>query len=586
MKSIVILIVLSSVACYGIAQSSGQSDGIEIVKNDLRHSDQDSTSLRFTVELASRYMAIDRDSAERYVTRGLILAKRSHSYGIEGALHRQMGLIHVGRSDFESANEEFKLAHTCFEKADDAESLSRILLNLGAVQGIWGNRPEAFRFYFEGLRVVDSIDYAFLRPQFHINMGRLYYENYDFDEAARQFDLADSSALAAGRIDLMPNIKLTIAGITRVQGDRDRTYAAIEQVIAMADSSTYARNVLPSAYRQLGELYLEDENYTKAKENFLLMLSQVENIEVGYPAPSSQDSLAGMTGLGKALLELGNTREARGYLEWSNKRSRETGDLLQSSMAVGALARLEETDGNYPEALIYAKLYKTLSDSLKNNESVKRIADLEAEAEYKAELQRKSAEQERIDAANKRREVTYLSSAIVAILTALVLLLLFRLQRLKTREAELANKNLQLDIDHKNRELASNVLYLLKKNELLSDVSKKLKKARRGDSSDRKSTIDEVIQEIYTSTKDIGWEEFELRFKEVHTDFYEKLTHTFPNLTPNELRLCAFLKLNMTTKDISAITFQSEHSIVMARSRLKKKLGIEDERLNAFLNHL
>ena len=99
--------------------------------------------------------------------------------------------------------------------------------------------------------------------------------------------------------------------------------------------------------------------------------------------------------------------------------------------------------------------------------------------------------------------------------------------------------------------------------------------------------FDEIINEIYVNSKDLGWEEFELRFKEVHADFYNDLTRQYPDLTPNELRLCAFIKLGMSTKDITAITFQSDHSVVMARSRLKKKLGVsKDERLATFLNSI
>jgi DNA-binding CsgD family transcriptional regulator len=83
------------------------------------------------------------------------------------------------------------------------------------------------------------------------------------------------------------------------------------------------------------------------------------------------------------------------------------------------------------------------------------------------------------------------------------------------------------------------------------------------------------------------WAEFEMRFQQVHQDFYRKLHETYPDLTPNEIKICAFLKLNMTTKDISAITFQSVKSIQIARTRLRKRMGIErDENLVAAIQAL
>jgi DNA-binding CsgD family transcriptional regulator len=81
------------------------------------------------------------------------------------------------------------------------------------------------------------------------------------------------------------------------------------------------------------------------------------------------------------------------------------------------------------------------------------------------------------------------------------------------------------------------------------------------------------------------WQEFEAHFTRVHSDFYQKLQEKYPNLTANEKKLCAFLRLNMSTKDISAITYQSINSITVARSRLRKKLNIEGEDIH-LINYL
>ena len=74
-----------------------------------------------------------------------------------------------------------------------------------------------------------------------------------------------------------------------------------------------------------------------------------------------------------------------------------------------------------------------------------------------------------------------------------------------------------------------------------------------------------------------GWKEFESSFQEVRPGFYIRLNKQYPNLTPNEQKLCAFLSLNMSTKEISSLTFQSVESIRKARYRLRKKLQIADD---------
>jgi DNA-binding CsgD family transcriptional regulator len=76
-------------------------------------------------------------------------------------------------------------------------------------------------------------------------------------------------------------------------------------------------------------------------------------------------------------------------------------------------------------------------------------------------------------------------------------------------------------------------------------------------------------------------------FGKVHRSFYEKLNEQYPNLTANERKICAFLKLNMSNKDIANITFQSDDALKKARLRLRQKLGIDREtNLAVFLQNI
>ena len=84
------------------------------------------------------------------------------------------------------------------------------------------------------------------------------------------------------------------------------------------------------------------------------------------------------------------------------------------------------------------------------------------------------------------------------------------------------------------------------------------------------------------------WKDFEERFREVHKEFYNKVNIQFPNLTENEKKLCALLRLNMTTKEVATITHQNPNTIEVARTRLRKKLGLsnKDISLVSFLSNL
>jgi DNA-binding CsgD family transcriptional regulator len=73
-----------------------------------------------------------------------------------------------------------------------------------------------------------------------------------------------------------------------------------------------------------------------------------------------------------------------------------------------------------------------------------------------------------------------------------------------------------------------------------------------------------------------AWDEFRLRFAEIHTDFYDNLIKHYPVLTENDMRLCALIKLKMSTKEIAAILHQQVNSIKVARKRLREKLQMND----------
>lgn len=129
--------------------------------------------------------------------------------------------------------------------------------------------------------------------------------------------------------------------------------------------------------------------------------------------------------------------------------------------------------------------------------------------------------------------------------------------------------------------MTSNVMSLMKKNEILSKIANKLlfveKEATK---QEVKSVIHQLSKEIQKTTDKEIWDEFELRFNQVHLEFHENLMKEFPELSPNEQRLCAFLRLNMSTKDISNLTGQSAKAIDIARFRLRKKLGISNSDIN------
>lgn len=177
----------------------------------------------------------------------------------------------------------------------------------------------------------------------------------------------------------------------------------------------------------------------------------------------------------------------------------------------------------------------------------------------------------------------------------IIVSLLFYLQRNKVRSSllqqahlELEKENLEKDIKLKDKELTASTLHLMQKNELIDEISEKLLKIKAQTNEDSQYAIQKVVTDLQSNLRPELLKEFEFRFQQVHEDFYDILNTRFPLLTPNERKLCAFLKLGLTTKEISAITHQNIKSIEIARTRLRKKLNLtnQDYNLVTFLSQL
>ena len=96
--------------------------------------------------------------------------------------------------------------------------------------------------------------------------------------------------------------------------------------------------------------------------------------------------------------------------------------------------------------------------------------------------------------------------------------------------------------------------------------------------------LNDIVSELRVEAPQSNWKEFEMQFNQVHPDFYKRLYEKHPELTSYEQRICAFLRMNLNSKEISAITGRSLKSIEVSRSRIRTKLKLSrNDNLNSFL---
>lgn len=144
------------------------------------------------------------------------------------------------------------------------------------------------------------------------------------------------------------------------------------------------------------------------------------------------------------------------------------------------------------------------------------------------------------------------------------------------RLVKLKNEQLERELASKNRELANTTMSIVYKNELLNNVHDELLQlhdnAGQKLSNDQLRKINKIIEDARSDERD--WHVFEESFNEAHENFFKKLKAEYPELVPNDMKLCAYLRMNMSSKEIASLLNITTRGVEIRRYRLRKKLNL------------
>jgi len=141
---------------------------------------------------------------------------------------------------------------------------------------------------------------------------------------------------------------------------------------------------------------------------------------------------------------------------------------------------------------------------------------------------------------------------------------------------QIEEDKMKSELRHLNSLLAASTMNLVVKNEFMETIKEELEEVKqKGKSMETKHALEKIVREIDTILRlQEDWKQFEYHFDQIHGDFLNRLREHFSELTPNEQKLCALLRLNLSTKEISNLMSISLRGVEIARYRLRKKLGL------------
>lgn len=568
-KKIFIVVVLF-VFCYSARAVQENTDSLLQVLNAT-----DIPSHRITIlnKLAKIYVETDPILSASYADRALFKAESIEDEFGQAEAHYNLGVLAYNDKRYNESMVHFLKAEDGFNILHDDKWLAHVYLYLSRDHKQKLEYEKALRLLFKAMETFKKLDSKKKLAETYNAIGGNFYDQGDYERAFEYYTNSLELYKELGDVMGMGSLYNNLAELYRFKKDYNTaiSYYLRSQLIYMEFNHTAKLAVI---YTNLGKTYLE-LNMLDSSEYYLdsgLQLSQL----TGNPVRISSASIA----RGKLYQKQGDWEQAKEKLMIGYTHAAESSNLANLIDASEALSELYLEKKDFARAYQYFIQYRHHDDSLHRESNLEKITQLEMKLLY-------DLENEVQEAQIQRTNLKYFTIAVVLLSLIIIVVLLYGRQQIKIQQVKTLAEHLQMErdqlqdeIDYKNRELATNVMYLVKKNELINYISEKLLKAKINFKPAIRNTVDTILLELQSNADENIWSVFEDRFREVHKNFYENLEARFPNLSENDRKLCAFIRLDMNTKEIATITHQNINSIEVARTRLRKKLNIANKEIN------
>ena len=331
----------------------------------------------------------DFENALKHYKESLKITRQLGDLTDDGCLYN-IGNIYSDIGDYTNALENFNQALEINKTEKDSVGMLNALNSIANVYYQQGNYPLSLNYHNQSLHIAKKAKDSIGIFQSLNNIGNLYRMKNNNEKALAFYNRALAIESASFNKKNVTAIKNNMAGIYYDINEFDKAIKLYNESIALSKEIDDNVN-LATALNGLGFVYYDMKKYDKAIANF--EESRKINLEFNY----SYDLLDSYEGLAKCYLDLKDFDLA---LVNANKLTKQATDfefLKHKKIAYGLLARIYKNKGNYKKAFESQEYFKILSDSLLNEENIKKITEIEYEYKYKSELE---------DAAKRENKLT------------------------------------------------------------------------------------------------------------------------------------------------------------------------------------
>jgi tetratricopeptide (TPR) repeat protein/DNA-binding CsgD family transcriptional regulator len=489
------------------------------------------------------------------------------------------------------------------EKSDNHKVEVLATINIGILYYHLNDLEKALNYYFTALDL--AVDYGLEETlnAIYNNIAIVYSDNNEFENAREYF--LNALNISKERNDSL-RIGINNLNLANLHSDYNR-YADARKYIDEAEKIMMAFDqpgLLVPLYNVKGNIYFKEQKFKLAKISQQKALNYLKlHDDVLY---ETQINIA----LGRAFHELNQHDSAilhveKGYALAKQIKNKE--QIINSSKLLGELYQAKKMPG---ESTSYLWEALNWTDSLLSERNQKWVS----ESQMRYEFEKKEMEISFLESKNKLYLIIWLLSILFLIILGTFIFYFLRnrhirirqhhklllqekeLHQLELQKTEAENKCLmeemkaneeksmleqeqfKRELELKDRELALNAMHVVNKNSILSDIHDRLSSLECKENRDSEMKIQAIESLIRQNIHfDNDWQTFKLHFEKVHGNFFQGLKEAHQSLSQGDLRLCAYMVINLNPKEIAQILNISPDSVRKRKQRLKEKLSVEKD---------
>lgn len=573
---LIIIIILLGFPCWAQEDASILPDSLTSQLKEFRQNDDKRAQI--LIDLIEYCF----DHRQHEATLPYIKELRNLKYYTEGdyyqiALCDYYYACYLGKTNpreaLQWADKSLESLKNALENRDTCKLYARIKLAKSGCLVLLNLLPEAYNNIQEGIKMAEKITDSILLGKLYNNIGLMYLNAKRIQESFSCFH--NSLRNLPNNFDALYNLCVAHSFAKELDSTYqyyDSAYFYKEHLLAAARN----RQDTTATYYRIGCMKSFEKNYDEAIQILLLAYENMRENEDIEPFSLDFYNMWGtLRELSLITLDMGYFDQALEFIDRAIQMADTDNHIDALAYCYGIKSDILSHKGDYKAAYEYSKKQQECIDKLNQLQDTEKLSQYERDL-----LLRESEEQLRYEKfkAIQKQHTTWIVAGLLVFFSTLfaILLVLFNRKR---------RKMLELELNAQHREMTSKALNQMHVNEVLGDVVDKLSKIQdspNGESASLSATIHDLKEMVDDGSK----KDFDYYFVQVHPDFYKHLSADFPDLTPNDLRLCAFVVAKLNIKEIADLNNMSADSVKNSRSRLRKKLGLTDPNasLLAFLS--